>query len=220
MSTEELVKMIKTKYRTQGSHNHFPEIVDDCLNGKKPTLSDLSENAKKDLLVLSKIFRKGKGIVVLAKSYPRIVPIERYVIDGKQVSETTLREIDVPAIITSWGNVSFVMATPPKDVSVAKIELVITGIENNIVTTSRGKNYSKYADLVSIASIILFGLGIAFMLARRGRFWELGLPMVLFGGFLLYLRFFSDWGLEKFSAPPIEIEGNSTLVMDVYGSTW
>lgn len=207
LSSAQLVKMIKTRYSTEGKCNIFPYLVDEYLNGDinsfRGAIIENKEMAEKDVSTLGKIIKNGEGIVILSRTYPEIIPVYP-MIDGCR-SSIILREIEFPVVITGKKYT---------DHGYVDINFKISGKENNITTYQRGKNYLKHADKITAISIALLAIGLGFFFARKGRFFELAIPMILLGGVLLYLRFFSQWGNDVFSKPQLEIDGNSFLLIE------
>lgn len=220
VSTKELIKLIKNRYMTDGGRNEFPEAVDNYLAGQdlsfKALPADNRSRAKHDLMILGRIYRHGKGFAILSEINP-YSSVEEYSLDGKLLTSTTLREISLPAVITGQARPSsFARAYASAQNELRSFDVIVRDIENDIITLSRGKNYSAYADLTAVVGAIFLILGIGF-LAARGKLWEIGLPMALIGGYLLWLRFLSNWSKEKFSSPSEESEGVSSLIVDAYG---
>ncbi len=207
LATQELIKIIKKRYTTNGDKNTFPYIVDDYLSGKIYSLEKIYYtnnkvnepfSAESDLSILKTIIKNGKGIVVLSKITPSLCLAYSH---ADEIIEI-IREIPLPS---------------HSDIEIEDQEgktIVISGVKNNTIVSSRGKNYSKHADTITAVSIISLVLGIAFFFARKGRFWEMGIPLFLIGAFLFYLRFFSEWGEEVFQIPQIDIEGSYSLVIE------
>ncbi len=53
------------------------------------------------------------------------------------------------------------------------------------------RDRKQIRDAVAILSIILIGSGIAFIVIRRARSWELGIILFVLGAVLFYIRYFS-----------------------------
>ncbi|MFA5013726.1 MAG: hypothetical protein WC520_04185 [Candidatus Paceibacterota bacterium] len=221
LSTAELVKRIKTRYATRSGRNEFPDIVDEYLAGKNVSLNGLSNadsrNATEDLRGLSYVYRNGQGLAVVAEIEPNIVPVRDYSVNDGFPTTVPLKEFNLPGIINGQGYLySIGSSSGPYRDKLMNFDIIVKGVNNDIATMPRGKNYSKYADALSVIGIILVLVG-AWGMAAKGKLWEIGLPALVLGGILLYLRFLSPWGVEKFSAPPEEIEGNSSLIVDAIG---
>lgn len=205
ISSEELIKIVKTRYETRENRNFFPQLVEDYLSGEISSLDGFSvldrSNAEKDLGILGKIIRHRKGIIALREINP-LVPVTEYKIEETIFNGTSLKELNLPLGINGKFNQNEVA-----------FDALILKTETNIITSSRGKNYSKYADLLAVVAVFLMALGAGFM-ASRGKLIELGLPMLVIGVFICYLLFISDWGKVKFSLPALEIEGASLMVVE------
>lgn len=234
ISALELIKVLKTKYITPGAVNVFPKIVDDFLKGGKS--SDLSKLSQYDLnpaiaelRLLPRIVSQTRkeGVLFLSNVDP-IRPLDEYVIDGRHTSGLPLRSIETPAIVLAEkAHFPFTSALGVK-ISDGRMEknmigeffevtMIVNEVENNIITSQRGKAASSLGDFLAILAIFLSGLGIAFLFARRGRFWEIGIPMALSGMTLFYLRYFSQWGREYFEPGEIEIYGEAPMELQFFG---
>lgn len=232
LSAEELIKILKNRYQTPGQVNAFPQIVEDFIQkGESAHFSEIrgykTDEAKQELSRISKIITNRKGLVVLSELNP-IYPVSEYVIQGKHCSGEYLSEINLPAVIMA-DTASFPFNSPlgarvtdgrrekNMTVSLENPEIMVESIENNIISKVN-KGFSHLGDLITIAAILLIGLGIGLTFVRRGRMIEFTLPLVIAGIIIFWLRYYSDWGRSHFDLPPkIEISGNASMNVKFYG---
>ena len=234
VSLIECKKVVQGRYSTPGI-NRFPKIVDDMLkNGSSTELARLGRidmrEANVEIRNLQLIFTVGKpkeSIAFLTDVNP-ITPVMEYTIDGKHTSGVVLRPQQVPLIIkakeafteyTSSSGVKITDSRIEKHSSNGLIgpKFIIEGVQNNI-SENRKQGRELLGDVVTVISglMIAFGIGVS-VIRERTRLLELGLPMLVIGCIIFYIRHFTNSAREYFVPSEIDITGEAPMEMCFIG---
>lgn len=234
VSLAECKKVVQGRYSTPGI-NRFPKIVDDMLkNGSSSELARLGRidmrEANVEIRNLQLIFAVGKPkeSIAFLKEVNPITPVMEYTIDGKHTSGVVLRPQLAPLIIkakeafTEYTSSSGVKITDLRIEKHSSNELIgpkfiIEGVQNNI-SENRKKGREIIGDLVTIVSGLMIAFGIGFLIIReRTRLLELGLPLLIVGIIIFYIRHFTNSAREYFFPSEIDITGEAPMEMCFIG---
>lgn len=228
----ETKKVVQGRQTTPGI-NRFPKIVDDMLKtGSSSELSRLGRidmrEANIEIKNLQLIYTSNnlsKKIAFLTEVNP-ITPITEYTIDGKHTSGIALKPQDVPLIIKAEK--AYLEYTSSSGVKVSDLRIekhssndligpkfIIESVQNNI-SEKREHGRELLGDIITIISGIMIAFGIAFSIVGRGRLIEAGLPLLILGCIIFYVRHFTNVR-EYFSPSEIEIMGEAPMEMRFIG---
>jgi len=228
----ECKKVVQGRYSTPGV-NRFPKIVDDMLKtGSSSELARLgrfdTRAARTEINNLLQIYRsRPDDKIVLLSGINPVIPVSEYVIDGRHTSGIPLRAFDVPIVVKAerarleFTSISGVKITDSRIeqhsvIDIVGAEFIIKGVQNNIIVNKR-QSRERLGDYFAVASIISIALGAASIFIRRGRLLEIGIPFLIIGIIMFWIRYFSDWGNEYFAPSEIEISGDAPFEMSLYG---
>ena len=233
VSLIECKKVVQGRYSTPGI-NRFPKIVEDTLkNGSSTELARLGRidmrEANVEIRNLQLIFAVGKpkeSIAFLTEVNP-ITPVMEYTIDGKHTSGVALRPQPVPLLIKAKD--AFIEYTSSSGVKITDLRIekrgsfelmepkfIIEGVQNNI-SENRKQGRELIGDIVTIISGLMIAFGIGFSIIRRARLLELGLPLLVVGCIIFYIRHFTNSAREYFVPSEIEITGEAPMEMSFIG---
>jgi len=233
LSVSELLKHIKNKYKTPGE-NIFPRVVDEfILEGKQNAMVKLSDfdiaKASRDLTLLRQVVNNSsqRSGVILVKKIDPLELVTEFVEDGLHKSSDILGVLYPPLAIISQDGAEFKCESPSEIMTsderkmgdpilrAKNLALLVSDIEDGIIDTTIGDKHAIQANMMTIAAILCFTIGLLSLDIRRFLIFGIGL---IISSALAYLRFGSKWGKTYFGIPQMTAVGNAPMKMKFFAS--
>jgi hypothetical protein len=233
LSVSELLKHIKNRYKTPGE-NIFPRVVDEFIfEGKTNALQKLREfdiaKATRDVVLLGKVINNQmqRSGLILIKNIDPLEFVTEFVQDGSLKSSDILGVLYPPVAIITQDGAEFKCESPSKiktsdgrqmEDAILRAEnlaMTITKIEDSIIDMTSGDKHPIQANMMTIAAIIFFVIGLLSLDFRRFLFFGI---VIVFSLALAYMRFWSLWSRTYFGIPQMSVVGNAPMKMKFYAS--
>ncbi|MCJ7445941.1 MAG: hypothetical protein MUO26_15710 [Methanotrichaceae archaeon] len=233
LSVSELLKHIKNRYKTPGE-NIFPRVVDEfILEGKTNALRKLSDfdvaKASRELTLLRQVVNNPSQRigVIFIKSIDPLELVTEFIEDGSHKSSDILGVLYPPLAVITQDGAEFKCETPSEIrtsdgrqmedtiLRTDNLAMTVSKVDDGVIDVTSGDLHTIQANLLTIAAIVFFVVGLLSFDVRRFLFFGIGI-VISFA--LAYLRFWSQWSKTYFGIPQRAVVGNAPMNVKFYAS--
>ncbi|MDD1742544.1 MAG: hypothetical protein LUQ47_04340 [Methanotrichaceae archaeon] len=233
LSVSELLKHIKNRYKTPGE-NIFPRVVDEFIfEGKPNALQKLRDfeiaKASRDLVLLGKVINNHsqRSGLIFIKNIDPLELVTEFMEDGSHKSSDILGVLYPPLAIITQDGAEFKCESPSTIITsdgrqmedvilrAENLAMTISEVEDSIIDMTSGDKHPIQANLIAIAAIIFFVIGLLSLDVRRFLIFGIGIVIALA---LAYMRFWSLWSRTYFGIPQMSVVGNAPMKTKFYAS--